>query len=107
MSEQNIEDIYPLSPVQQGMLFHTLLAPESGVYSNQLSGIIAGDLDAGTFQEAWQKAIDRQPVLRTAYLWEGLDEPLQVVRRDVTLPCQHMDWRSLTPDEQEARISRF
>ena len=102
-TKNDIEDIYPLTPIQQGMVYHTLLSPKSGVYSNQLSGAICGDLDVPAFKAAWQAAIDRQPILRTAFLWEGVDEPLQVVRRRVSLPYRHMDWRNLTPSRQDAR----
>ncbi len=104
-TKNDIEDIYPLAPVQQGMVYHTLLSPKSGVYSNQLSGAICGDLDVPAFKAAWQAAIDRQPILRTAFLWEGVDEPLQVVRRRVSLPYRHMDWRNLTRPQQDARMA--
>jgi len=107
MDTRNIEDIYPLSPMQQGMLFHSLYAPETGVYFEQSSYTLRGDLNIPAFERAWQRVIDRHPVLRTAFVWEGLDEPLQVVHRRVELPLEKQDWRGLSEDEQETRLEAF
>jgi Condensation domain len=104
---RNVEDIYPLSPMQQGMLFHTLEAPESGVYFEQLSGVLGGELEVAGFAWAWQKVLERHPILRTAFLWEGLEEPLQVVRARVTLPWVEEDWRGCSPLEQHERLEAF
>lgn len=54
MSNKNIEAAYPLSPMQQGMLFHTIYAPESGMYFEQLSCTFVGNLNVAAFQRAWQ-----------------------------------------------------
>lgn len=91
MQLENVDDIYPLSPAQQGMLFHDLLAPGSGVYCVQLSFGIRGRLDVAAFRRAWQSVLDRHAALRTAFVWEGLDQPLQIVRKQVELPwrCEH------------------
>ncbi|MBA2525656.1 MAG: non-ribosomal peptide synthetase, partial [Pyrinomonadaceae bacterium] len=104
---KNVEDIYPLSPLQEGMLFHTLHAPESGVYFEQLSTVLGGDLEVASFKWAWQQVLDRHPSLRTAFLWERLDEPLQVVRSQVTLPWMQEDWRGVSPPEQQGRFEAF
>ena len=104
---KNVEDIYPLSPMQQGMLFHTLEAPESGVYFEQLSGVLGGELKVVGFAWAWQKVLEQHPILRTAFLWEGLEEPLQVVRARVRLPWVEEDWRGLSPLEQQGRLEAF
>ncbi len=101
---KNVEDIYPLSPLQQGMLFHTLYAPQSGVYVEQMSCTLRGDLDGAAFKRAWQYVIDRHPVFRTAFIWEGLDEPLQIVRQQVDLPWEQDDWRELDADTQQTRL---
>src|SRR5215211_5746287 len=69
MHPENIEDIYPLSPLQQGLLFHTLENPGSGAYVEQLSCALLGPLDLAAFGAAWQSVIDRHPVLRTAFVW--------------------------------------
>lgn len=107
MKMENVEDIYPLSPVQQGMLFHTLYAPGSGVYITQTVCTLEGDLDADLLEQAWQRVVSRHPVLRTAFVWEGFDEPLQVVRRQVTLPWQYHDWQELSPQAQQERLQAF
>src|SRR5580704_2053722 len=93
---RNVEDIYPLSPMQQGMLFHTLLDPEAGDYLTQLTGTIEGEATLTAFRDAWREIIRRHPVLRTAFVWETLDQPLQVVHREVDLPCAQHDWRGRT-----------
>ncbi|MEL7508345.1 MAG: amino acid adenylation domain-containing protein [Cyanobacteria bacterium J06554_1] len=107
MQLDNVADIYPLSPVQQGMLFHALSAPGSGVYIEQYSCKLRGNLQIPEFQAAWQQVIDRQPVLRTAFLWEGLDEPLQVVRQQVDAVWDREDWRDYPLVEQEKKLTEF
>ncbi|MDY7076525.1 MAG: amino acid adenylation domain-containing protein [Chloroflexota bacterium] len=104
MSMKNVEDFYPLSPMQQGMLFHSLFAPESGVYVEQTGCTLRGNLDVPAFQRAWQRVVDRHPILRTAFVGEGLKEPIQVVHREVQLPVEQQDWRTLSTLEQEARL---
>lgn len=104
MPVSNIEDFYPLSPMQEGMLFHTLCAPRSGVYITQLSCVIAGRLDAPAFERAWKEAMDRHSVLRTLFVWEDLNNLIQAVQRRVSLPMTHHDWRGLPPVEQESRF---
>jgi amino acid adenylation domain-containing protein len=104
MSMKKVEDFYPLSPMQQGMLFHSLYAPESGVYVEQMSCTLRGDLDTAAFERAWQRVVDRHAILRTAFAGEGLKEPVQVVHRQVKLPVEQQDWQELSPAEQEARL---
>jgi NRPS condensation-like uncharacterized protein len=99
-----VEDIYPLAPMQQGMLFHSLYAPASGTYFEQMNCRLAGGLDVDAFKRAWQRAIERHAVLRTAFVWEGLDEPLQVVLREAASPFKELDWSGLPPSEQQARL---
>ncbi|NEU73789.1 non-ribosomal peptide synthetase [Hassallia byssoidea VB512170] len=107
MKKNNIEDIYQLSPVQQGMLFHTLYAPSSGVYCQQLSCTFTGRLDVQAFDAAWQQVVARHVVLRTAFIWERQDQPLQVVYRQVKLPVEIHSWIGLSPDEQQQQLQAF
>lgn len=100
----NIEDIYPLSPMQEGLLFHTIYAPASGVYLTQLSWLLHGELDVAALERTWQQVIERHTVLRTAFVWEGRDKPVQVVRRRVNMPMRIEDWRGAGDEEQKARL---
>ncbi|HEV2705168.1 MAG TPA: condensation domain-containing protein [Pyrinomonadaceae bacterium] len=102
-----IEDIYPLSPMQQGLLFHTLYAPGTGVYFEQWNCTIQGKLDLQAWKRAWQEVVNRNPILRTAFFWERRDEPFQVVSRHVALDWQEHDWRGLSSEEQRERLDAF
>ncbi|MFN6563916.1 MAG: amino acid adenylation domain-containing protein [Nostoc sp. ChiSLP01] len=104
---KNLEDIYPLSPMQQGMLFHNLYAPESGVYFEQLSCTLRGNLDVSAFEQAWQQVIARYSTLRTAFVWEAINQPLQVVYRQVKVTLEFHDWRQLTTIEQQQQLEIF
>ncbi|MEO1619423.1 MAG: amino acid adenylation domain-containing protein, partial [Cyanobacteria bacterium J06632_3] len=104
---KNVADIYPLSSTQLGMLFHTLANQQSGVYVNQYVCKLSGVLDVVLFQRAWQQTLARHPVLRTAFLWEGLDEPLQVVRQTVELPWQRLDWQGMDETQQTQALTAF
>ena len=104
---ENIEDIYELSHMQQGMLFHTLYAPESGIYFEQMSCTLRGSLNVKAFKSAWQQVAERHPVFRTSFLWEDLEKPLQVVHRQVEVPWIQQDWRGLAPDKRQQKLENF
>lgn len=105
MNSARIEDIYPLSPMQQGMLFHTLYEPGSGAYVEQLSCRLSGRLEVANFERAWQRVVERHAVLRSAFVWEDLNEPVQVVCRDARMDLEVHDWRGQSTGEQEAELS--
>src|ERR1700754_4173021 len=107
MDTENIEDIYALSPAQQGMLFETLLAPNSGVYINQKFCEFRGELHIASFEKAWQRLLERHTTLRTSFLWEGLDEPVQIVRRNLQLSLERQDWSALSTEAQEDRLQQY
>jgi hypothetical protein len=95
MLRNNIEDTYPLSPLQEGMLFDTLYASELQVYIEQLSAVLRGDLQGESFKSAWQQVMNRHPILRTAFAWKNLERPVQVVGRRVGVLLEQQDWRDL------------
>ncbi|AGC45642.1 non-ribosomal peptide synthetase [Myxococcus stipitatus DSM 14675] len=98
-----VEDLYPLSPMQQGILFHVLLAPASAVYFQQLAWTV-DSLDLPAFMEAWRHCLKRHTILRSSFHWEGLDAPLQVVHAAPELPIDSLDWSQLSADEQRTRF---
>jgi len=106
-NRQNIEDIYPLSPMQQGMLFHSLYDQNSDIYFVQFSCTLKGNLDVSTFEQAWQKLVERYSIFRTAFIWESLNQPVQVVYRQVQVAVETYDWQKLTPQEQQQQLKVF
>ncbi|HEX7241918.1 MAG TPA: amino acid adenylation domain-containing protein, partial [Longimicrobiaceae bacterium] len=102
-----VEDIYPLTPVQAGLLFHALLEPGSRAYLNQYVFSLQGRVDAAAMQEAWQRVVDQHPVLRTGFAWEGMNVPLQVVRHRARLPWENADWRGCTEEALRERRERY
>ena len=104
---ENVESFYPLTPMQQGMLFHSISGGEREVFCQQLSCTLQGPLDVEAFSEAWRTVVDEHDILRTFFLWEGAKEPVQVVRERVELPLEFFDWRSASADEQRRQIEQF
>ncbi|WP_182880432.1 non-ribosomal peptide synthase/polyketide synthase [Microbispora sp. H10949] len=103
---REVEDVYPLTPLQAGMLFHSLVDSASGAYLDQFRLRLSGVRDPRALAEAWQRVVDRTPILRTCLAWDGVDEPLQVVRRRVAVPVAHHDWRHLPEEERDREIRR-
>ncbi|SFY16281.1 amino acid adenylation domain-containing protein [Pseudomonas sp. NFACC49-2] len=101
----NIEDIYSLSPTQHGLLFHSVYEPDSRVYYQQLSLEMNGPLQLNAFRGAWQALMQRHAVLRSAFLWEELDDAYQVVQQDVALPLTELDWQDQA--EPQAALERL
>ncbi|MGC4012795.1 MAG: amino acid adenylation domain-containing protein [Pseudomonas sp.] len=95
-----VDDLYPLSPMQQGMLFHALDVPGSSLYVNQLRVDLDG-LDEARFLDAWRAVIARHANLRTGFLASAEAAPLQFVLREVQLPVQSFDWRDQPVSEQQ------
>ena len=104
MSGDDIEDVYALSPTQKGLLGHALVWPDSPAYRNQLSCTLYGALDLEKFLAAWQALVDRHTVLRTAFSWRDLEEPVQTVLRHAPLAVDVDDWRALARAEQQEKL---
>src|SRR5258708_4394257 len=104
---RRIEAAYPLSPMQQGMLFQSLLAPGSGVYIEQLLCDLDEVVDEAALRQAWVTVIGRHPVLRTNFRWADRDEPQQEVHAGVELPWQLLDWSAIAEAEQEVRLAEL
>ncbi|HYG65159.1 MAG TPA: condensation domain-containing protein, partial [Thermoanaerobaculia bacterium] len=99
-----IEDIYRLSPLQEGMLFHSLSDPDAGQYVEQALCTLVGKLDPAALRRGWEAAVARHPVLRASFHWEEVERPVQVVYRQVEVPWREEDWRGLPEEAQAARF---
>ncbi|MEM9599079.1 MAG: condensation domain-containing protein, partial [Acidobacteriota bacterium] len=108
MDKKNIEAIYPLSPAQQGMLLYLVLS-EGGTdaYFEQYFCTLGGDLDVEQYRRAWGMAVERHAALRTSFLWERRERPLQVVVRRGDLEFEVEDWSDRPADRQRADLDRL
>ncbi|HZP49296.1 MAG TPA: amino acid adenylation domain-containing protein [Vicinamibacterales bacterium] len=96
---------YPLSPMQQGMLFHSIDAPHSGVNVEHVLCRLAEPLDIPRFLGAWQRVIERHDVLRSAFDWELRSEPVQHVHAAVTLPAKIIDLEGLPESDRAHQVA--
>ena len=101
-----MEDAYPLTPTQRGMLFQTL-HEESSAYHELVNFDLDGPLDLGALHTAWQCMVAAHPVLRTTYAWRGREEPIQLVHRHTGTPWLELDWTDASPAEQQTRIEEW
>lgn len=101
------EDIYPLSPMQAGMLFHALFERQTQTYFEQVTCMIEGPLHLNAFTRAWDRVVARHAVLRTSFHWQGLAKPVQVVAPAAQIPWRMWDWREFDPEGREERWRRL
>ncbi len=107
LTPADIADVYPLAPLQAGILYEHLYAADSPAYFLQLDYRILGRLDPELFERAWNLLIERHAILRTVFPNAGRDRPLQVVRRHLGLRVTVEDWRGLDAGEQQTRLAAF
>ena len=102
-----VQDSYPLSPLQQGMLFHHLEARTRGVDVEQLEVRLNEPIDTSRLADAWAGVAKQNPILRTRFRWEGLQTPVQEVLHEVAVPFEMRDLSEMTTQEQAEALSRF
>ncbi|HVT17881.1 MAG TPA: non-ribosomal peptide synthase/polyketide synthase [Thermoanaerobaculia bacterium] len=103
-----IDDIYPLSSTQEGLLFHTLYEPEAGVYVSQLDCELAGELDRTAFRRTWEELLARHAVLRTSFCYRGGRagaRPVQRVHGLLSPPLLELDWTELPGAVQRRELA--
>ena len=96
---KNVDDIYPLTPTQEGILYETLRDPRPELYFEQVRYELRGPVEPDRFRGAWEQVVRRHPALRTIFVWEGVDRPMQVVRTSIQLPWTDLDWRDSRSDD--------
>ena len=107
MKTDNIEDIYELTPLQKGLLFHSLYSEELTLYFFHHVFLLKGQLNLKAFEQAWQQVVDRHTILRTGFYWSDIDNPLQVVYKQVKISLNYIDWREIDPVEKKKRLQAF
>ncbi|NJR56669.1 MAG: hypothetical protein HC768_20265 [Acaryochloris sp. CRU_2_0] len=101
-----IEAIYPLTSMQQGLLFHSTYAPDSGVYIEQFQLTLNDVINVDAFQQSCQHLVTHHSVLRTCFIWER-SQPLQVILKSVKLPWQSYDWQHLSIADQQQQLQQW
>lgn len=96
-----------LTPMQQGMLYHSVGGSTPGAYVVQVCCRLTGELDESAFRDAWQAVMSANPALRTAFRWEDRPLPVQVVDPAARIPVESADWRARTPAERDEAFDRF
>ena len=104
---ERVDDIYPVTSLQHGMLFHSLFTGEKDVYFARFSWRLSGTIDHEAFAQAWQQVVNRHTSLRTSFCWEGLREPVQIVHSSLTVRLHCEDWSTVSADEQAEKLQAF
>ena len=102
-----IEDSYSVSPMQQGLLSHSLYEQQSGFYIEQIICSLHENLNVSALVQSWQRVVERHSVLRTSFHWDGFNQLMQSVHTQVKLPLEQQDWHGLSQSEQENRLQAF
>ncbi|PCK23143.1 non-ribosomal peptide synthetase [Bacillus pumilus] len=103
----HVVDVYPLSPMQQGMLFHALLDQASQAYFGQVHMTLEGLTDGEAYEQAWNLLIERHSILRTRFAWEGLIEPVQLIQSEGNIHLTQHDVRHLSETDQKEAIEHY
>ncbi|GAB3038737.1 hypothetical protein GCM10027285_23520 [Oleiagrimonas citrea] len=103
----NVQDIYPLTPLQEGMLFHYMMATDSDPYQVRGQATFESRTHLDDYLAALQFAIDRHDMLRTGIVWEGVSEPVQVVWRKAELAVEELALSASDGDVAEQLWARF
>jgi amino acid adenylation domain-containing protein/non-ribosomal peptide synthase protein (TIGR01720 family) len=102
-----MEDVYPLTPTQQGILLHTIEEASSGSYLVQLCIEMAGTVDEGAFRDSWRRVVARHTALRTSFFWTTPTEPLQVVNSATDVPISTLDWSPIDGADLSPRLEAW
>ncbi|WP_176560096.1 non-ribosomal peptide synthase/polyketide synthase [Brevibacillus dissolubilis] len=107
VKEAAITKAYPLSPMQEGMLFHAMLEPDSPAYFEQNCIPFTGRFDLALMEQSLHAVLARYDALRTVFVHEHLARPHQIVLRERTTTIHFEDWSTLGEEEQQARLTAF
>jgi amino acid adenylation domain-containing protein len=104
---RDVESVYELSPLQEGLLVESLANPGAGLYVEQVLLDLPGALSPPALARAWRAVVERHPILRTSFHWQGLERAVQVVHRNVNVPIAHNNLRAVPPDRRTSAVAWF
>jgi amino acid adenylation domain-containing protein/non-ribosomal peptide synthase protein (TIGR01720 family) len=107
IEKENLKDIYPLSTMQEGMLYHAVYENNPETFFEQFSFPIQGKLNVAIFESCWNERFKRYDIFRTIFAHKGLERPLQVVLREQRVDFVYEDVSSLSGDHQQAHIEKY
>ncbi|MBU0485482.1 MAG: amino acid adenylation domain-containing protein [Proteobacteria bacterium] len=107
IEKKNIKNIYALSPLQEGMLFHSLQDPDSLAYFQQMSYRISGKLEVPIFEQSWNELLGRHDALRTIFIHKNVPEPLQIVLKERKIDFMFNDQRGPEVKDRDALVEEF
>jgi len=108
MKKENLKDIYPMSPLQEGLLFHTLFHQgDQTAYVEQFSYRIEGDFDADLFLQSWQELVQRHDILRTVFEYEKTKQPCQIVLKQMQADARFIDLSDLEENSQQEKLENL
>jgi amino acid adenylation domain-containing protein len=102
-----VDDLYAVTSLQHGMLFHSLFTAEQDVYFARFRWRLSGPLDQNAFADAWQQVINRHTCLRTSFHWEGLARPVQIVHQNIDANLHTENWEGLSEQQQDQKLSTY
>lgn len=104
ITRENVEDILPLTPMQEGILFHYLQHDDNRQYHIQFTFTISNHLiDLKRIKKAWQMVIEANEMLRTVFRWENLKKPVQMILKDWEVPIKEYDLTDITDLQQKQK----
>lgn len=104
---KNVKDIYSLSPLQEGMLFHWMRDKNSSAYFEQVEFTLKGNIDIALIEKSVNRVIERDDILRTVFVYEKIKKPLQVVLKQRTLNVHFEDISGMAKQEKASYIEEF
>ena len=107
LEKSNVEDIIPLTPMQEGMLFHYIMEPNSQEYHEQITIGFVGDIDPDLLQKAWDFVIRSNEMLRTVYRWKNIDYPVQVILKNNPVKVLYHNMAEEPPSVKEKKLSEI
>lgn len=106
-NKKDIKNIYELTPLQEGMLFHALYDNKSLVYFEQSHFHITGELNVPIFEQTWNEIVRRHDILRTIFVHKNVAQPLQIVLKARKVDFYFENIRALTPEKQTAHCLQY